>query len=61
MVLLRQKRSIKRTLQVKKTNFIFPWMKPLSKDDSWWLMFKVRMTVLWLMIPSTIKYIKNKL
>jgi len=46
---------------LKKTNFIFPWMQPLSKDDSWWLMMKVRVNVIWLMIPHAIKYIKNKL
>lgn len=44
---------------MKKNNFIFPWMQPLSKDDSWWLMMRVRMTVIWAMVPQAYRYTKN--
>ena len=42
-----------------KNNFIFPWMKKLNSDDSWWLMMRVRMTVMWAMIPQGYAYSKN--
>jgi len=42
-----------------KNNFIFPWMKKQSPNDSWWLLMRVRMTVMWAMIPQGWVYLKN--